>query len=322
MVLPRSFWFGVVDMARVELQAVKPVEHNGSAWTFGQPLLVTGQFFLDAKTPLNFTQTDLQQYADNFNAGVKLCDGTVPFTLDHDDSRGQAGLIHRVEAKPGVLVADIEWTKLGETAITDKTFPRVSPDLHPVWTDASGRTHRNVLGGAALVVRPFLKNLPPPTLHFSEDGAHQVLLISEEETMPTESADVPVRTDKDEPNGTAAAPQADVIHLSERLAAAEQALNLERLARRRVELGAELETLTFSETGAKLAPASRGPLAEALAELSLEQQSKVLDAVKAIRLYEPRVFGHDGKPAAPGAQDDPQLASFKRQLGVDEGSGK
>jgi phage I-like protein/cation transport regulator ChaB len=118
---------------------------------------------------LEITNNTIDNIIMNFNDRIRGVD--ISIDLEHGESsyKGEAaGWIKKLEKKDGRLLADIDWTKLGEEKLKDKIYQYFSPEFKFVYQDAeTGKKYNNVLFGGSLTNRPFIKNMSPVML--SED---------------------------------------------------------------------------------------------------------------------------------------------------------
>lgn len=186
MVLPRPSALGhqgthvvVPDTAQIAVQAAQP-----SAGRFRQLVVPIHHENHPVYGPVDIDQADIAEYAANFRAGVKTYHGAAPVEIDHDESRGAGGWVYRVFEEPDGLWAEGEYTPTGVGAIVEQTFPFISPNLWPTWTDpVTGLTHRNVFDGFSLVMRPEFRSLPPATVqHYREDPHPTVIVVGHNPT--------------------------------------------------------------------------------------------------------------------------------------------
>lgn len=121
------------------------------------------------------TPEDLQEYVDNFNAGIGLAGGPVsdggpglPIDFSHNEAGEAAGWIKGLVVSDGSLYADpVEWSTSGEEALLGGRFKCFSPTFCPRscggWVDPEDFAHvvENVLVGGALTNIPLFKGLKP-----------------------------------------------------------------------------------------------------------------------------------------------------------------
>ncbi len=98
--------------------------------------------------------------------------GRVPIDLDHSPERGRgseaAGWITGLERDGDRVMADVEWTPLGEAAIRERRYLYVSPTFTSSYKGEDGGDLGRALIGAGLTNRPFLRE-GMPTLSLSAD---------------------------------------------------------------------------------------------------------------------------------------------------------
>lgn len=118
------------------------------------------------------TLDDFRKWIANFRA-VKP---EVHFDLDHVSERGgsteAAGWVKDLRIDGDKLMADVDWTPVGESAIREKRYRFLSP-VYGGWRDEEGRVHKDVLRSVGLTNRPFLRQ-GMPALALSEAGQSEL----------------------------------------------------------------------------------------------------------------------------------------------------
>lgn len=134
---------------------------------------------LHGEIPL--TQEKLQKFVDNFKAGVRGTDLDIDYDHKQDPAKGRkaAGWIKDLVADTRGLWAQVDWTDEAKQAIKSGEYKYTSAEFLDKWTDQEGKVHYDVLAGAAITNRPFLKNMVPVNLN-------EVLLEDEEDSMNEE----------------------------------------------------------------------------------------------------------------------------------------
>ena len=91
--------------------------------------------------------------------------GTTPFIdKQHNEDEALAWLNHAPFIRPGQgLFIKPDWTKLGNTLLTNKIYRYFSPAWGPYKNPETGKEYHNVLLGGAATNVPFLKTMPPIT---------------------------------------------------------------------------------------------------------------------------------------------------------------
>ena len=280
------------------------------------------------------TPDDVTRYARHFAEGIKTYHGRLPFTIDHDESRGAAGWITSVEPGPDGLWGDVEWTPSGVEAIESQQYPFISPEWLDAWTDpVTQQTYTDVFEGASLVVRPQFRDLPPAVVqHYSEDPAPTVWVV--ERKMPdkpagdqpaTQSAD-PAALATDEAVSKTFA-EADVTDLRRQFAERDATIASQQARIAAMERGEQkrqfsevAESLTFAESH-RLAPASREALAEFGADLhqvSPDLARRFGELLPGLKTYQVGEHGLSGEAATTKTVEiDPDLKRFAEDNGLD-----
>lgn len=132
-------------------------------------IMRTGKWKHPTYGDLEITNNTLDNIIINFNDNVRGVN--IAIDLEHGESshKGEAaGWIKRLENKNGRLLAEVDWTKLGEEKLKDKIYKYFSPEFKFIYQDAeTGHIYNNVLFGGSLTNRPFIKKMNPVML--SED---------------------------------------------------------------------------------------------------------------------------------------------------------
>ena len=103
-------------------------------------------------------QTIAQDFVRHFDERVLQID--VKLNLEHQAGPAP-GWIQSLEAADDGLYATIEWTKFGESLLSDSQYRYVSPEWFWEWERASDeQVFEHVLHGLALTNTPFFKELP------------------------------------------------------------------------------------------------------------------------------------------------------------------
>jgi hypothetical protein len=179
------------SQAQLAVQAARPVATGAGGQPRSHQLLVPLHREVHPRYgPIEITHDDVARMAQHFADGVKTYAGKVPFSIEHDETRGAAGWITGVEAGPEGLWGEVAWTPSGVKAIDEQQFPFISPELLCSWTDpVTQLTYRDVFEGASLVVRPEFRDLPPAVVqHYSEDPAPTVWVVEKPMNNDSEAA--------------------------------------------------------------------------------------------------------------------------------------
>ena len=113
---------------------------------------------------LKFTDEIFAGFIKNFNDRVRKID--LAIDAEHESEKGACGWIKQVETRvDGGLWALVEWTSRGLQLVADGVFKYLSGDFDYIWKDdETGKKYHNVLFGAALTNRPFIKGMSPINL--------------------------------------------------------------------------------------------------------------------------------------------------------------
>lgn len=122
-------------------------------------LVPIGQWEHDLYGPIIITSSDIKEFVQNFNAGVRK---GVFITAGHEgwDELPAVGWINKVEARNDGLWGTVSWNKLGTDTLSDKQYKYFSPELCRDYEDPqTHQLYRNVLTGGALTKSPYFKEL-------------------------------------------------------------------------------------------------------------------------------------------------------------------
>lgn len=128
----------------------------------GQPVTITrtGQFHDPRYGQFEITPAMLSDMVKNFDA--QTYGQTIFVDIGHNPDGGAAGEIRRLWIGGDKLLADVQWTPYGKTAITERGYQYLSAEYHENFIDNERRLpHGAVLLGAALTIRPAIKRLDP-----------------------------------------------------------------------------------------------------------------------------------------------------------------
>lgn len=112
---------------------------------------------------LKITPEMLEDYVRNFKEGVY---GTeIQVNLGHNREGEAAGWVKSLFIQGDTLLAEVEWTPLGEEKINSKQYKFTSSELAPSFPDAkTGEKAKNVFIGVALTNVPAVKGMAPVSL--------------------------------------------------------------------------------------------------------------------------------------------------------------
>lgn len=125
---------------------------------------------------LQFNDKIFNDFVTNFDNKVRKVD--LAIDQEHEPEKGATAWIKQLanvktpdaERKEVGLWALVEWTKWGLQLVSDKVFRYLSGDFDYEWQDEeSGKKFKNVLFGAALTNRPFIKGMSPINLSEFKD---------------------------------------------------------------------------------------------------------------------------------------------------------
>jgi len=154
--------------------------------------------------PLKFTNETFEGFVKNFKDKVRKIE--LAIDQSHQPEKGAAAWFKDVQNRGDAgedqgLWALVEWTKWGLQLVADGVFKYLSGDFDYEWKDEeSGKKFKNVLFGAALTNRPFIKGMSPINLSEYRDDlekdedirntfklAEDVLKLKEEGAVKTDA---------------------------------------------------------------------------------------------------------------------------------------
>jgi phage I-like protein len=122
-------------------------------------LIPIGQWEHDLYGPIIINNSDIREFIQNFNAGVRK---GVFITAGHEGFQElpAVGWIKEVESRDDGLWGTVDWNSTGEKSLSEKEFKFFSPELCRDYEDPqTHQYYRNVLTGGALTKSPYFKEL-------------------------------------------------------------------------------------------------------------------------------------------------------------------
>lgn len=112
---------------------------------------------------LDFGLDHLQRYAENINNRARTIDLAVDYQHREDKAKGAkaAGWIKGAEVRADGLWIGVEFTDTARQEIQAGEWRYLSPEFVDEWQSPEGEWFQDVLLGAGLTNRPFLKDLLP-----------------------------------------------------------------------------------------------------------------------------------------------------------------
>lgn len=134
-------------------------------------MVPVGQWDHPAYGPIVITGSDIREFSQNFNAGIRK---GVFITAGHEGfaELPAVGWVKETEVRDDGLWGTIEWNELGKQTLSDKQFKFFSPEFYQTYEDPETRQiYRNVLTGGALTKSPYFKELE--AIVFSEPKSNE-----------------------------------------------------------------------------------------------------------------------------------------------------
>ena len=122
-------------------------------------LIPVGQWEHDLYGPIIITASDIREFAQNFNAGIRK---GVFITAGHEGmlELPAVGWITKVEGRDDGLWGTVSWNELGEEMLGDRQYKFFSPEFYRDYEDPQDhQLYRNVITGGALTKAPYFKEL-------------------------------------------------------------------------------------------------------------------------------------------------------------------
>lgn len=122
-------------------------------------VLPTGQWEHDLYGPIIINNSDLREFVQNFQAGIRK---GVFITAGHEgfDEKPAVGWITELEIRDTGLWGKVAWNSEGKELLSDKAFKFFSPEMCRDYEDPqTHQYYRNVLTGGALTKSPYFKEL-------------------------------------------------------------------------------------------------------------------------------------------------------------------
>lgn len=122
-------------------------------------IIPIGQWEHDLYGPMLITFSDIREFAQNFNAGIRK---GVYITAGHEgyEELPAVAWFSAVEAREDGLWGKVEWNNSGKSLLGDKAFKFFSPEFYRDYEDPqTHQLYRNVLTGGALTKSPYFKEL-------------------------------------------------------------------------------------------------------------------------------------------------------------------
>jgi phage I-like protein len=141
-----------IDLAGVALSEGRP------AWLHAFPV---GTYRHPTHGELVFTRERLERFAENIRRRARGIDLAIDYEHRQDPAKGHkaAGWITDAEVRGDGLWIAASFTDEARREVRAGHWRYLSPEYLDTWTDNQGRNWQDVLLGAALTNRPFLKDL-------------------------------------------------------------------------------------------------------------------------------------------------------------------
>jgi phage I-like protein len=150
-------------MSVIDLGAVQLAE-NRPTWLHAFPM---GEYRHPMHGLIKFTRERLERFANNIRQRTRGIDLAIDWEHGTDPSKGKraAGWITDAEVRSDGLYIAATFTDEAKHEIRAGHWRYLSPEYQDHWEDNQGHRFQDVLFGAALTNRPFLKDLAPIAAH-------------------------------------------------------------------------------------------------------------------------------------------------------------
>lgn len=137
---------------------------------------------------VEITSETLLSLKANFESNVRGQDISIDYTHDNDDGEKKAGAwVKSLMIEEDNLYAKVEFTPTASQMIKDKEYKYLSVEIDPLYSDAEGSLHSNVLLGATFTNRPAVKGLDPIKLSENLNQTKTEMILSQEELHSVEA---------------------------------------------------------------------------------------------------------------------------------------
>lgn len=160
----------------VDLSGVTFSESDNTGWVHALPI---GTYQHPVYGKMQITADKIRAFAEGVKAKVRGIEPSINY-MHGAGTAGDgeaAGWVKDAEARGDGLWLFVEWVSEAAQKIKEKKFRYFSAEYHDKWTDATGKTFKDVLFGGALTNRPYMKNLLP--INLSEATVESLVEFSE-----------------------------------------------------------------------------------------------------------------------------------------------
>jgi phage I-like protein len=143
----------------IELNRVQLAE-NDLTWLHAMPV---GTCNHPVYGELSFTPERLARFADNVKNRARRIELDIDYNHKEDPAKGHkaAGWIKDADLRNDGLWIGVQFTDTAKAEIEAGEWRYLSPEFKDEWEDEYGNIHKDVLFGAGLTNRPYLKDLLP-----------------------------------------------------------------------------------------------------------------------------------------------------------------
>ena len=151
----------IIDLS----DSIELVDGEKPTWVH---LLPYGEYDHPTFGTINIDDSKVNHFIRNFKKNVRGIMLDIDFSHKSDPAKGHkaAGWIIQLDKRDTGLWGLVSWTGEARKEIVDGAWKYMSVEYQDEWTDSQGTVHEDVLLGAGLTNRPYMKTLSP--INFSE----------------------------------------------------------------------------------------------------------------------------------------------------------
>ncbi len=149
-----------VYLNKIDLKGMKLQSDGKTSWV---QVFRLGHWKHPRYGVLKFTEEIFKGFIKSFKDNVRKVE--LAIDAEHEPEKGALAWFKDLKSEDGGLWALVEWTSRGLNLVSDRVFKYLSGDFDYEWKDEeTGKKFKNVLFGAALTNRPFIKGMSPINL--------------------------------------------------------------------------------------------------------------------------------------------------------------
>lgn len=159
----------------VDLTSTNFSENENTGWVHALPI---GTYQHPVFGQMAITAEKIRAFADSVKTKIRGIDPSINYMHGVNGGDGEAaGWVKDAEARPDGLWLFVEWVAEAAEKIKAKKFRYFSAEYQDKWTNAEGKSFKDVFFGGALTNRPYMKNLLP--INLSEASVESLVEFAE-----------------------------------------------------------------------------------------------------------------------------------------------